>query len=76
MVVYMKESKFHFIDLSWAITMPLIKQGCINTIQTQVSSEFSSDSNINNTNIGIDINEGTPEPLNVSLNNPDKNEIR
>ena len=76
MVAYMKESKFHIADLSWAITMLLIKQGCINTIQTQVSSELGSDSNINHTNIDIDINKGIPEPLNMSLNNLNENEIR
>ena len=73
MVACMKESKFHIVDLSQAITMPLIKQGCINT---QVSSELSSDSNINHKNMDIDINEGTPEPLNMSLNNLNENEIR
>ena len=59
MVACMKESNFHIVDLPWAIMMPLIKQSCINTIQTQVSSELSPDSSINHTNIDIDINKGT-----------------
>ena len=42
MVVYMKEPRFHMVDLSQAITMPLIK---------------NKDSNDNGANINIDIKE-------------------
>ena len=73
-VAYMEESTFHMVDLSQAITMPLIKQSCINTIQTQLSLE--SDSNDNGANINIGITENNPEPLNMLLSNLSENEIR
>ena len=60
MVACMKESKFHMVDLSQAITMPLIKQSCINTTQTQLSPE--SDSNDKGANISIGIKENNCKP--------------
>ena len=76
MMAYMKESKFHMVDLSQGITMPLIKQSCINTIQTQLSPKLDSDSNDNSANINTGKNENDPEPLNMALNNLSENEIR
>ena len=74
MVVYMKESKLHMVDLSEAITMPLIKQCCINTIQAQLSPK--SNSNGNGANINISIKENNPEPSNTLPSNLSENEIR
>ena len=70
----MKESKFHMVDLSQAITMPLIKQSCINTIQTQLSSE--SDSNDNGTNINIGTEENNSNSQDMLPSNLSENEIR
>ena len=74
MVAYMKESKLHMVDLSQAITMPFIKQSCINTIQTQLPAESDSNNNGANTNIGI--KENNSEPLNTLPINLGENEIR
>ena len=76
MVAHMKESKFHMVDLSQAITMPLIKQSCINTVRTQLSPKLDSDSNDNGSNINTGKKENDPEPLNMSLNNLSENKIR
>ena len=75
MVASMKESKFYMVDLSQVITMPLIKQYCINTIQTQLSPELDSDSNDNGANTNTS-KKKDPEPLNLSLNNLSENKIR
>ena len=70
----MKESKFHMVDLSQAITMPLIRQGCINVIQTQLSSEPGPNNNLANTSTGIGLNNSNS--LNISSSNLSENEIR
>ena len=72
-VAYMKESKLHMVDLSQALMMPLVKQSCINAIQTQLSSE--SDSNDNDANINIGMGENSPNVLNMSPSNLSENEI-
>ena len=66
--------QFHMVDLSQAITMPLIKQSCISTIQTQLSPE--SDSNDNGANINIGIKEKNSKPLNMLPSNLSENQIR
>ena len=48
-VAYIKESKLHMVDLSQAITLPLIKQSCINTTQAPLSPE----SNLNDASASI-----------------------
>ena len=73
-VAYMKESKLHMVDLSQAITMPLIKQSCINTMQEQLSLEPNS--NENGANINTSTKENNPEPLNTLPSNLSENEIR
>ena len=74
MVAYMKESKLQMVDLSQAITMPLIKQSCINTIQAQLSPE--SNLNNNGANINTSIKENNSEPLNTLPSNLSENKIR
>ena len=70
----MKESKFHMVDLSQAITMPLIRQSCINTKQTQLLSESGPNDNLTNTNIGIGLKNFNS--LNISPSKLSQNEIR
>ena len=73
-VAYMKESNLHMVDLSQALMIPLVKQSCINAIQTQLSSE--SDSNNNGANINIDTGKNSPNVLNMLPSNLCENEIR
>ena len=56
--------------------MPLIKQSCINTIQTQLSPELDSESNDKGTNTNTSNKEKDPDPLYISLSNLSENEIR
>ena len=62
------------VDLSQAITVPLIKQSCINTIQAQLSLE--SNLNDNGANINTSIKENSPKPLNTLPSNLSENSIR
>ena len=70
----MKESKLHMVNQLQALMMPLVKQSCINVIQTQLS--LGSDSNDNSANINIGTEENNSNILDMSQSSLSEDEIR
>ena len=64
-VAFMKESKLHMVDLSKALSTPLIKQNCVNMIQSHTLMDLSPNHDDNHIKINMDTKDNDVELANV-----------
>ena len=75
-VAFMKESKLHMVDLSKALSTPLIKQNCVNTIQSHTLRDHCPNYDDNHAKINMDIKINDIELANVTPTNLSEKQIR
>ena len=74
-VAFMKESKLHMVDLSKALSTPLIKQNCVNTIQSHALRDLHPNYDDNHAKVNMDTKGSDIELANMTPTNLSEKQI-